>query len=254
MAAATDADPSRAVPFRRLLGVSAGAQARLAVHYHPRIDTADFRSFVCSSRRESSPFAAPCTTHNREVNDRERDRRMWYSRQLAMRIRIIAAGLILLGFGWVPAGTSATDVRSAQCVRPSGAQGIAFSGRKFLNVRRHFRGAVRRGWPRRLVVNRRGADARRERVLRDIPTREGFDRDEYPPRLAEGVAQGWSVVTTRAAGRPTCATCPALRTAHTARRSETDSSSSATAPAFATCSADSFRGVLLCNEEAQPDG
>jgi hypothetical protein len=50
--------------------------------------------------------------------------------------------------------------------------------------------AGRRGWPRRLVINRRGADARRERLLRDIPTREGFDRDEYPPAVGRGRGPG----------------------------------------------------------------
>jgi hypothetical protein len=97
----------------------------------------------------------------------------------------IAAALILTGLICVPAGTTATDAGLAECVRLSGVQRIVFSAQKFPNVRRHFRGGVRRGWPRRLVVNRRGADARRERVLRDIPTREDFDRDEYPP-------SGWS--------------------------------------------------------------
>jgi len=32
-------------------------------------------------------------------------------------------------------------------------------------------------------VNRRGADERRDRLLEDIPTRDGFDRDEYPPAV-----------------------------------------------------------------------
>lgn len=68
-------------------------------------------------------------------------------------------------------------------------QRIVFSAQKFPNVRRHFHGALRR-WPGRLVVNRRGADARRERALRDIPTREGFDRDEYPPAVGRGRGPG----------------------------------------------------------------
>jgi hypothetical protein len=159
-----------------------------------------------------------------------------------MRTPITAAALMLIGLVWVPAATTATDAGPAECVRPSGVQRIVFGAQKFPNVRRHFRGALRRGWPRRLVVNRRGADARRERALRDIPTREGFDRDEYPPAVGRGRGPGWSVVATRAAGRPTCATCPAPRTDHRARRSETDSNPSATAPAFATCSADSLSG------------
>ena len=104
--------------------------------------------------------------------------------------RIIVAVLILAGLVWVPAGTSAPDAGPEVCVRPAGVQGIVFSAQKFPNVRRHFRGALRRGWPRRLVVNRRGADARRERALRDIPTREGYDRDEYPPAVGRGRGPG----------------------------------------------------------------
>jgi hypothetical protein len=107
-----------------------------------------------------------------------------------MRTRITAAALILAGLAWMPAGTTAPAAGPAECVRPSGVQRIAFSARKYPNVRRHFRGALRRGWPRRLVVNRRGADARRERALRDIPTREGFDRDEYPPAVGRGRGPG----------------------------------------------------------------
>src|SRR5919106_3269413 len=107
-----------------------------------------------------------------------------------MRTPMIAAALILTGLVWVPAATTATDAGPRECVRPGGVQRIVFSAQQFPNVRRHFRGAVRRGWPRRLVVNRRGADARRERVLRDIPTREGFDRDEYPPAVGRGRGPG----------------------------------------------------------------
>src|SRR5919106_5694646 len=107
-----------------------------------------------------------------------------------MRTPMIAAALILTGLVWVPAGTTATDAGPAECVRPSEVKRIVFSAQKFPNVRRHFRGAVRRGWPRGLVLNRRGADARRERVLRDIPTREGFDRDEYPPAIGRGRGPG----------------------------------------------------------------
>jgi hypothetical protein len=107
-----------------------------------------------------------------------------------MRTPIIAAALVLTGLVGVPTATTATDAGVAECVRPSGVQRIFFSAQKFPNVRRHFRGAVRRGWPRRLVVNRRGADGRRERVLRDIPMREGFDRDEYPPAVGRGRGTG----------------------------------------------------------------
>ena len=66
-----------------------------------------------------------------------------------------------------------------------------FSASEYPNVRRHFRRAVmRRGWPLRLVVNREGADERRDRLLQDIPTKAGFDRDEYPPAVGRGRGRG----------------------------------------------------------------
>ena len=86
---------------------------------------------------------------------------------------------------------SAPTATTEQCVRPEGVQRLVFSAAKYPNIRRHFRRAtIRRGWPRRLVLNRRGADERRERVLHDIPTRAGFDRDEYPPAVGRGRGPG----------------------------------------------------------------
>ena len=41
-----------------------------------------------------------------------------------------------------------------------------------------------------MVINRKGADARRDRLLEDIPTRAGFDRDEYPAAVGRGKANG----------------------------------------------------------------
>ena len=72
------------------------------------------------------------------------------------------------------------------CSKPLGVQRIAFSAIRYPNIRAHFRAALRRGWPRTLVLNRRGADARRDQLLEDIPTRAGFDRDEYPPAVGRG--------------------------------------------------------------------
>ena len=69
-------------------------------------------------------------------------------------------------------------------------QRLVFRASKYPNIRRHFRGALRRGWPRRLVLNRRGADARRDRLLENYPTRDGYDRDEYPAAVGRGKGRG----------------------------------------------------------------
>ena len=76
------------------------------------------------------------------------------------------------------------------CRSPNRIVRISFSRTKYPNIRRHFRRAVRRGWPKRLVLNRPGADARRDRLLEDYPTRDGYDRDEYPPAVGRGRGKG----------------------------------------------------------------
>jgi hypothetical protein len=86
------------------------------------------------------------------------------------------------------AGSGGTN--PAGCMRPRGVQNITFSATKYPNIRRHFLDALRKGWPRTLVLNRRGAEARRERLLASFPTRPGEDRDEYPPAVGRGRGPG----------------------------------------------------------------
>jgi hypothetical protein len=107
--------------------------------------------------------------------------------------RLLSVTFAFLAVGLGPAATSgkAPGRASSECVRPDGVQRVIFSAAEYPNIRRHFRRAVaRRGWPLRLVVNRPDADERRERLLRDIPTRDGFDRDEYPPAVGRGRGPG----------------------------------------------------------------
>ena len=50
--------------------------------------------------------------------------------------------------------------------------------------------AIKAGWPKILVINRSGADARRKKLLASWPTRKGDDRDEYPPDVGRGRGAG----------------------------------------------------------------
>ncbi len=76
------------------------------------------------------------------------------------------------------------------CQRPSGVQNIGFSATKYRNIRRHFVEALRSGWPATLMLKRSGASERRDRLLSGVPTRKGYDRDEYPPAVGRGVGAG----------------------------------------------------------------
>jgi hypothetical protein len=85
-----------------------------------------------------------------------------------------------------PSAGSEPSTQPAGCTSPSTVQPVVFSATKYPNIMRHFRAAVRKGWPRVLTINRSDADQRRDRLLRGIPTRSGFDRDEYPPAVGRG--------------------------------------------------------------------
>lgn len=81
-----------------------------------------------------------------------------------------------------------TEERKASCARPRGVQRILFSRRKYPNIQRHHQQAIRLGWPRTLVVNRKGADRRRDKLMSNttVIVRGGRDRDEYPPAVGRG--------------------------------------------------------------------
>lgn len=67
---------------------------------------------------------------------------------------------------------------------------ITFSATKYPEIRAHTQAAFAAGWPSVLVLNRPGATARRARLLARIPTRDGYDRDEYPPAVGRGRGPG----------------------------------------------------------------
>ena len=53
--------------------------------------------------------------------------------------------------------------RPRGCSRPSTVQRLRFSKLKYPNIKAHTDAAIARGWPRIMVVNRKGAEQRRER-------------------------------------------------------------------------------------------
>ena len=70
----------------------------------------------------------------------------------------------------------------ASCTRPQDVQRIRFSRAKYPTIRLHSIQAVGRGWPRVMVLNRKGADARRDRLLDAFPTRPALTATSTPQR------------------------------------------------------------------------
>lgn len=82
--------------------------------------------------------------------------------------------------------------RRSSCSRPSTVQRLRFSSAKYPNIKAQTESAIARGWPRILVLNRPNADRRRDRLLKEsgLPPRADEDRDEYPPAVGRGRANG----------------------------------------------------------------
>jgi hypothetical protein len=66
------------------------------------------------------------------------------------------------------------------CRRPSHDVRITFSKSDYPNIIRHIKYSFRIGYPKTLVIWRKGADRRRDQLLQGIPTKPGYDRDEAP--------------------------------------------------------------------------
>ena len=101
-------------------------------------------------------------------------------------LRTLALAL-LIAVLWGPREAQAP---APGCVRTDRIVEVGLSLTKYPNVLAHARRAAARGWSSVYVLTRRAADARRERLLADIPTRPGYDRDEVPPAIGRGRGSG----------------------------------------------------------------
>lgn len=134
--------------------------------------------------------ASDAATHRALQRGSQPDRRPWCSG--LVRVLLIVTAFAIAAVMPVSSTASSTLASgdASACVKPENVQNISFSKTKYPEIRRHFLRALRKGWPRTLVLNRRGAEARRERLLTGVPTKHGYDRDEYPPAVGRGNGPG----------------------------------------------------------------
>jgi hypothetical protein len=70
---------------------------------------------------------------------------------------------------------------------------VRISRRRYPYTADHVIDAIAAGEPAILHIDRAGADANRDASLRGIPTRAGYDRDEYPPAVSREGGAGANV-------------------------------------------------------------
>ena len=106
---------------------------------------------------------------------------------MARRLLRTLALALLIAVLWGPRDAQAPQ---PACVRTDQIVAVGLSATRYPNVLAHARRAAASGWPAVYVLTRRGAGARRERLLEHVPTRPGYDRDEVPPAIGRGRGSG----------------------------------------------------------------
>jgi hypothetical protein len=79
------------------------------------------------------------------------------------------------------------------CRRLRGVLVVLISPGRYPYTADHVVDAIAAGEPGILHLDRAGADANRDASLRGIPTRAGYDRDEYPPAVSREGGRGADV-------------------------------------------------------------
>ncbi len=75
-----------------------------------------------------------------------------------------------------------SGIDEAGCIRQKRA--VVVSLAKYPRIADHVRDAIRSGQPVILHIDRTRADAHRAASTDDLPTKRGYDRDEYPPAMS----------------------------------------------------------------------
>jgi hypothetical protein len=106
----------------------------------------------------------------------------------------LAAGFAAsaLAFGYAASGAPGAS-SGAACTRSQELVVVDLDNVRHRHIIRHVFDARINGKPRILHIRRFEAAANRRQSLRGIPTRRGFDRDEYPPAMSDEGGQGASV-------------------------------------------------------------
>lgn len=107
------------------------------------------------------------------------------TRRILVIVSMASVALAMLA-GCSTAGSPATPTTATAtatpktCKRTSRVVIINLDNRRHARVLDHAWDAIDEGQPLVLTLERTGADQRREVSTDDLPTRKGFDRDEYP--------------------------------------------------------------------------
>lgn len=94
---------------------------------------------------------------------------------------------ILLSACSIPSTSKET---SNQITETSKSVTITFPSDKYPSVANHIRDAINNGKPNTCTIDRNGAEQNRKESLKNVPTKKGYDRDEFPMAMCEEGGKG----------------------------------------------------------------
>jgi hypothetical protein len=106
----------------------------------------------------------------------------------ALSVAVLVGGLVLTA-----SGAHGLTQGQVPCTLTRDLIVVDLDNVKHRHILRHTFDARRKGHPRVLHIFREEGPANRRESLRGIPTKKGYDRDEYPPAMADEGGEGASV-------------------------------------------------------------
>lgn len=108
-----------------------------------------------------------------------------------MKIRAVIGGfavasMLLTGCSMINDKTSVKQANGSEKV----AQVIEFPSSKYPETGAHIKEAIEKGKTDICTIDRKGAADRRKQSLAGVPTKKGYDRDEYPMALCQEGGSG----------------------------------------------------------------
>ncbi|MGE8207509.1 NucA/NucB deoxyribonuclease domain-containing protein [Heyndrickxia sp. NPDC080065] len=97
--------------------------------------------------------------------------------------------ILLLIFGYFYKDELGTDQKTGTIDRDDVVV-IYFPSDKYPETARHIKNAIKAGESKYCTIDRKHADENREKSLKNVPTKKGYDRDEYPMAMCEEGGSG----------------------------------------------------------------
>jgi hypothetical protein len=107
-----------------------------------------------------------------------------------LKAAVLIGGLVLVG---LTSGGQGVAQSQAVCKLSSKLVVVDLGNYKHRHILDHVFDARRKGKPRVLHIRRYEATANRRASLKGIPTKPGYDRDEYPPAASDEGGKGADV-------------------------------------------------------------